>query len=394
MQIWKFLLLGITGDLAKKKILPALAQFAELNEEKVIVDLTGFSRSQANLEEITQILDKNSQSGKHCLRQIKLEQGNYDDPNLLSGVFHDLGSDERVVVYLAVPPSQFIKFLGNSAGYANQRLDIILEKPFGESLQDAEEILRVLQDNDLAKQVHFTDHYPFKTATQLERPDLQNLKNLQDKQIRSLQVRALEEVDLKGREGYYEKVGAAKDMLPTHFYSLVKLTFESLGQNIQDLVNLKIKNLVLGQYASYSKAPGLQNSSTETYFKIEGQFKSGKQNVDLLLESGKKLGLKLTQINLQFTDDSELIWNIDPDKTLELDSPESSIFLNLSKNRKLDHVNLFEDLITGKTDNFLQPPDVLAGWEIFNKIEDFALKKKVKLQRYKEFKWPIQILES
>ena len=60
MQQWKILTLGVTGDLAKTKVLPAVAEFADLNKENVQIDFIGYSRSQPNSQEIVKILDENS----------------------------------------------------------------------------------------------------------------------------------------------------------------------------------------------------------------------------------------------------------------------------------------------------------------------------------------------
>ena len=171
---WKFLLFGITGNLAKIKILPGLAQFAQLNKDKTSVELVGYSRSQPKLEEVENALnsgiDTNTlkiSENEHNLTKISFIQGGYEDGTVLFETISDLKKDERLVVYLAVPPSTFIKFLQNACPFSQNPIDVIVEKPFGRDPQEARQMLNLVYACNLHSQIHFCDHYLFKNSTLL-----------------------------------------------------------------------------------------------------------------------------------------------------------------------------------------------------------------------------------
>jgi len=391
MQIWKFLLDGITGDLSKKKILPALAQFAEINHEKVQIQLIGYSRSEANYSEILSILNQNSSTGTNFLNQISFLTGQYDDGGVFFDLIAGLKEDERLINYLAIPPQTFVKILQNSCPFSNREIDIIIEKPFGRDLKEAQQMLGVIQACDLKGKVHFSDHYLFKTASHVSKAELLNFKNLKNKKLQKITINALESVDLKERKGYYEGIGALRDMF-VHLFSLLNLGLEFYSQDEIDYSTFSVKNLSLGQYQSYLEDTQLNNSETDTYFQINSQIELGGDKIELKLESGKKLGQKDTSILLEFTDGSSFIWNVNPEKYLELISKEENLKLGLDKNNYLDHTNLFQDLLDRDHSRFVDPKYISITWEMLDKILEFKKAKEISLKIYKDSIYPAELV--
>ncbi len=526
---WKFLLFGITGNLAKIKILPGLAEFAILNQDKVSVELIGYSRSTPKLDEVEKALNsglKNLQNPKiakqnyqinnktneqtpsqiqtpkdnstHNLTNITFEQGSYEDGKVLFENIAKLKTEERLVVYLAVPPSTFLKFLQNACPYGDQNVDFIIEKPFGRDPIEAEKLLNLVESCGLSKQVHFCDHYLFKNSTllsNLQRAKIQNffeesddefddkfddkfddidkksedskqylgqnleqnirqnqniiqtdlIKN-QSNQIHKIEIsklnpvnpicnlskihiQILENVDLKGRSGYFDTTGALKDMWP-HLFSLLFLAIENAG--FESDFEVEVAEVFLGQYQSYADEEGLSNSQTETYFwiklKIENQKnqnsnKNSTNYTEIVLESGKNLPKKITQMTLKSLQIEEklegkleesqkeknqiqktskiLTWSIYPAESVTLNKQLTKIKTNSEANlqdndksettnktvinlkrEKLDQTNLFELLLNGNKERFVQSEKIKKSWDWWQKITDFINKNQIQIIIY------------
>lgn len=387
MKIWKFILLGISGDLAKLKILPGLAQFAALNQEKVSVELIGYSRSKPDINQINQILNQASPDQKHTLAKVDLVQGEYTEAKFFENIYSNLAADEEAVIYLAVPPNVFLDFITSCCPYNKSNIHLIVEKPFGSSPEEAKSILKVLSECHLEEKVHFCDHYLFKTETNLNTAEKLNLKGFRDKFVDRIEIKVLEEIGVENRVGYYDQAGVIKDILP-HILSLNIKLLELLWDDFEskELDKLAIKKLTTGQYETYNFIAGLEFSQTETYF--QAQFELKHRKLKIVYESGKRMASKHTQIELYFKNGSKLIWNIYPDKVLEMISDDKNASINLNKNSKLDHTNLFEAILNDDYSRFVKPHEITLGWDIWQKISDFKAKKKVPLVKYQNLTYP------
>ncbi len=390
MQAWKFLLFGITGDLSKKKILPALSQFAQLNEEKVQIDLVGYSRSQPNSEEINQILYQNNTSGKHNLQSVNFVQGAYEDPTIFYDLISKLKGGERLITYLAVPPSAFIRFLQNACPFSDKEIDVLIEKPFGRDSHEYKQIMDVVYACTLSDKVHFLDHYLFKTATFLSKGEVSNFKDFKSQSLESLKIQALENLGVEDRLGYYTETGALKDMF-THLFSLLNLILQTFNLgSLEEKNNFIVDNLILGQYANYTQALEDRTSQTDTYFQVEGNYPINNQNTHIVFESGKNLGRKLTQIQATFNDGSNLTWQIAPESRIQAISSEQEFSLNLHKTQKLDHTNLFENLLVRDHSHFVSQEHIGVFWAIYDTILAYKEQQHTELIRYKDNFWPLE----
>ncbi len=394
MQNWKFLLLGITGDLSKRKILPGLAQFADHYSKDVTISLTGYSRSVPDDAEIQGILDKNTLDGKHKLQNVSYIQGEYNDPRFFTDMLSSLKPGERLVVYFAVPPVVFIELLKIFCPYNAKNLDILIEKPFGNNIEEAEKILMILEACGLIENVHFVDHYIFKSSSILNEEVKEKLIAVKEKKIKHITIQALESLDIQDRKGYYEGVGSFKDMFPAHLMSMLDLSVKTYKQDIDPKIyeSFSVDSVVMGQYASYRNDVESQTSTTDTYFKVDGSFEIFPgERISVCFESGKKLGLKKTQITIQFEDGDILTWNIEPDKKIHL-SGGSGFEYDLSSN-KLDHTNVFERILIRNLWRFLSVEYVLLGWKIYGKVISFVQADHTPVKIYRDEVWPVQFIE-
>ncbi|NJK71713.1 MAG: hypothetical protein HC932_05770 [Thermales bacterium] len=136
MKRIKILLLGITGDLARIKVLPALSEFATLHQKDFEVHLIGYSRSKADEKEVENILNQNSKHDKHKIKTIEYIQDSYNNIDRFNQIIDGTSKQDKLIIYLAVPPVVFIPFLKSACPLDPSNLHIVIEKPFGRSIEE------------------------------------------------------------------------------------------------------------------------------------------------------------------------------------------------------------------------------------------------------------------
>jgi glucose-6-phosphate 1-dehydrogenase len=380
MQQWKILTLGVTGDLAKTKILPAIAEFAELNQENVQIDFIGYSRSRPSDQEIVKILDQNSTSGKNHLKSISFFQGEYNNASFFDSLYSTATGEQRLIIYMAVPPSVFVEFLRTSCPHNDKNIEIVMEKPFGRDMSEAIEILNLLEECSLKEKVHFVDHYLFKPQFWLSPAQQLNLKTLKEKKVSKVSVQALESVGVGSRGRYYEQAGAIKDMLP-HIFSLFNQSVKVLDRSfdLDKYEDFKISSLKIARYEEYPQDTGITDSQIDTYFYLEGLV----GEIEICWESGKMLEQKLTLIEVYFEDGSKLNWQLAPEGKIEILSHDQNLTLSLNKKPSKDHTNMFKALLDYDYELFVTKAEMLAGWWIYDKIQEKRKNDKIKIESYK-----------
>jgi glucose-6-phosphate 1-dehydrogenase len=367
------ILLGITGDLARRKILPAISQLAAKTPQGI--RLIGYSRSLPNTIELENIVKKDG--GRV---EISFIQGEYDDVNKLTELFGAYTTtNSKTIVYLAIPPHTFMPFLRSVCPLHPEQIDIIIEKPFGQNTQEAVELLHIASQCTLTKSIHFFDHYLFKSSTFLTDNHLSELKYFAQKIPSKITVKALEDLGTSGRESYYDAVGATKDMWQ-HLKSLLHLYVDYFDVEI-DWSLLTIHSKVIGQYNGY--LPASTGSKTDTYFSINGEL----NGIEIVCESGKNLGFKDTFIEAEYLDGTILHWSIDPLHTIKLTKNGLMIGeITLDNSELLDHTRLFLNVMQGELGRFKTPSQILDTWKSYDKIIDI---NSAALVEYKAGVYPI-----
>ena len=387
MEIWNFVLVGITGDLAKKKILPAISQFAEKKETEAQINLVGFSRSTPDNIEINKVLNQSTSDNKHKLKSIEFVQGNYDDSTFFHKIIGELKENQKIVIYLAVPPITYLGILNSLIGIKGKNIDVIIEKPFGQNLTEAKQLIELITQHELNSQVHFFDHYLYKNATIVSKMDKSNLKILDNIWPTEIKINLLEEEDVKNRAGYYSSIGCLKDMWP-HSHNLARLIFRTLPLNTANLkISFTWQKVILGQYANFVSDLKVDHSDTNTFFKIVGSLIIDGHKIPITIVSGKKLTKKETSINLSFNEQTSLNWSIFPNPNLQFTSTENEFTINLEKNNNLDHTNLFIDILENNHEKFISTDEILDTWETFDQIISKWEKQKTQIQIYNSQNW-------
>ncbi len=346
-------LFGASGDLARRKILPALYNLAHdalLPERFAVV---GYARSDGDDASFRdQARDAVRQFSRRPLDEERWRRfarllfyvpGSYDDPGGFGALHERLarvdeqdGTGGRRLYYCATPPAVFptiVRRLDESGPHPDAR--IVLEKPIGRDLTSA----RSLQDGVRAvfdeRQVFRIDHYLGKETVQnilVFRFANPLIEQIWDRQaIDHVQVTVAEPIGLEGRGSYYDNAGALRDMVQNHLLQVLSLlTMERPGsladEAIRDAKSMLLgtvrplapEDVVRGQYTwgvvegheapAYRDEPGVAGSSTtETYAAVRAWVDNERWGgVPFLLRAGKRLPRRTTEVVAQLRDTSTL----------------------------------------------------------------------------------------
>jgi len=345
---------GVTGDLSRKKLMPAIYDLANRGLLPPGFALTGFARRDWTVEDFGEIvLDAVRAYARTPFRQnvwdrlaegFRFVQGAFDDDDAfdrlertVEDLDRDRGTGGNHAFYLSIPPGSFPVVLkqlarsGLSAQHGDQWRRVVIEKPFGHDLRSAIELNEIVNDVFPEESVFRIDHY-------LGKETVQNLLALRfanqlfepiwnSHYVDSVQITMAEDIGLGGRAGYYDGIGAARDVIQNHLLQLLALTaleeptsFSS-GQlreekskvlNATRLVGPLDETTARGQYTGgwqggelvrgLTEEEGFDpKSRTETFAAITCEVETRRwAGVPFYLRTGKRLGRRVTEIAVIF----------------------------------------------------------------------------------------------
>jgi glucose-6-phosphate 1-dehydrogenase len=314
---------GLTGDLAHKKIFPAL--YAMERRGALNAPVVGVASSQWSLAQL-QARAKDSiersgglddpQSLRRLLSRLSYVDGDYSDPGTFRRLKQALGPARRPTHYLAIPPALFetvIRGLGTE-GLA-ERGRVILEKPFGRDLASSRELNRVARSVFPEKSIFRIDHFLGKEAImnilyfRFANSFLEPIWNRNC--ISSVQVTLAEDFGIDGRGAFYETVGCLRDVVQNHLFQIVALlameppAYRGFGalhdekfKIFKAMPPLGPEDLVRGQFIGYRDEPGVaRDSDVETFCAVRLFIDSWRwAGVPWYLRSGKRLAATAAEI--------------------------------------------------------------------------------------------------
>lgn len=423
----EFIIFGASGDLAKRKLYPALwgnyQQGCQCN-------YFGYGRTDFSTEEFRKIIRHSvPQASENFYKKFEYVSGNYDKQGIEK--LKSFLEKNDSVFYLALPTrlpiiKELVTGLKKNDLIGKDSI-VVLEKPFGEDYSSAKKLIDFLEKNLGSRRTYLIDHYLAKDLVRnlitlrFANPIFENLWNKDF--VERIEIMASESLGVEDRAEYYDKTGAIKDMVQNHVLQVLSLVTMAQPEKLSPesfhleksktikklrLFNNRFKgNLKIGQYKGYLSEDGVsQESLTETYVEMRLEVDNQRwRGVEIDVKTGKKLEEKQTEVIVYFKTNQSCLWegkclqltrnkliiNLFPRGDIRLQvntefnpingSPEAKdLTFDFSKESiALPYANALKDIYYN---NRLYSPsfeEILSSWKFIDSVENWLKDKRKEL---------------
>ncbi len=417
-----FVIFGITGNLARYKLIPSLYKLFVRGKLPSHFNITGFGRKEYTVSEFREEMrgivvgvalperligekeDLIDEFIRHCF-YIKGQLDHGADYERLKQHI-DAKHTTSAYFYISLPPTHhativdqlgWMQLLQTSETYIPA---VMIEKPFGENEKTAKELDRILKKYVTEEQIYRIDHYLGKDVLHKLEEDKKNVLFTHfwnDTYIEKIEAKIHETKDIGSRGEFYDAVGALTDVGQNHVLQMLSaiLVLHSVDSTDEYISKLRAKVLnsfqiiasksTRGQYNGYLSVPGVsKDSKTETYFKAELTTKLPQwKKTQFSVSAGKALSVDTASLHITFRDlskksskKSKKVVNKKP-LVIEINMPH---IVPLERMDAYEHV--FYAALKRERRIFISLDEAIAGWRFVKKMKDIWKKKKVPLDIY------------